>query len=40
MSESTLERLRRETREKNVEKKVEAFKREQIEKESITCFIN
>jgi 2-iminoacetate synthase ThiH len=33
MSESVLERLRRETRKKEVERKAEAFKREYIEKE-------
>jgi len=33
MSESALERLRRKTREKEVERKGEAFRMEQIEKE-------
>jgi hypothetical protein len=32
MNESALERIRRETREKEVEKTVKAFRREQIEK--------
>jgi hypothetical protein len=35
MSESTLERLRKEVREKDVERKAEIFKREQIEKERV-----
>jgi hypothetical protein len=33
MSESALERLRQEARQKEVERKVEAFRKEQIEKE-------
>jgi hypothetical protein len=32
MSENVLERLRREAKEKEVQRKVEAFRREQIEK--------
>jgi hypothetical protein len=33
MTESALKRLRREAREKEVERKLEAFRRKQIEKE-------
>jgi hypothetical protein len=38
MNENTLERLRRETREKEIERKVEAFRREQIKKEKVEQF--
>ncbi len=33
MNENALERLRQKTRDKGVERKIEAFRREQIEKE-------
>jgi hypothetical protein len=33
MSESTLEKLRRETRERKLKKKIEASKRKQVERE-------
>jgi len=35
MSESALEKLKQEAREKKIEKKVEAFRREQIEREKV-----
>jgi hypothetical protein len=40
MNESALERLRQEVKEKEVEKKTEAFKREHIEKKNVTSSIN
>jgi hypothetical protein len=35
MSESTLEKLKQEARERELERKVEAFRREQVEREKV-----